>query len=63
MFVDFNLIKLVKKTNNYHVHSDDNWIYFISKLYPLPNQGWKIHISCLPSELQSNLRHLLLFLS
>lgn len=24
MFVDFNLIKLVKKTNNYHVHSDDN---------------------------------------
>lgn len=61
--MDFNLIKLVKKTNNYHVHSDDNWIYFISKLYPLPNQGWKIHISCLPSELQSNLRHLLLFLS
>lgn len=63
MMENFNLIKSISLSNNYEIHHDNKWIYLLSKLYPLENQGWKIHISCLPNELQLNIKNIVLYLT
>lgn len=44
-----------KSIKKYILKSDSDRIYLISRKHKLPQQGWKIHISCLPKDLISNI--------
>lgn len=52
--MEYSVIKLLNrfsvKEDGYKFHYDPLWLYCINDKQILPNQGWKIHLSFLPSE-------------